>query len=308
MHSVEVLSKCDYGQNPGSLALDATHVYVAASERILSLPRAGGPPTVLVYDPGIVYVDLAVIDDEIYATTFTDLRVMPKTGGASKVIYKPSDPYAAIWGLTADDQAAYISEANVNTSNRIGSVERFEKVSHTRSEIGAGIGWPRDLVTDGTSVFIAAWDVGIVAVDKHGGQVRTVASAPGRLGGITLYGNDVFWMDRGGYPNEADAQIRKVPKGGGSPTNLLSVSKPAGPVAVWEGMLYAFVVQASGLPPQVPPQPTMRLVRASLADGSPEEMNWPGFAFDMTSTDNLVAAPDGLYTGNQDLVYRLPAP
>jgi sugar lactone lactonase YvrE len=182
--------------SPSSIALDDTSLYWIAYApqkpwRLMTAPKTGGTATEIVLDApfGPVAVSLAVDDRSIYwIDSMDNLRVTPKTGGASTILAPNADD------LVADTTSIYFQ-------GRVGyDLYKVPKEGGPAIKLAASMGLTMALGTPGNDyVYWADSFAGIIyKVPKEGGTAQVVVQAPGVGAALSVDDYCVYWVARRG--------------------------------------------------------------------------------------------------------------
>jgi hypothetical protein len=240
---------------PALMALHGDRIFYSTGTEIMSVPVAGGLPSVLASAQKNA-VALAVDDTAIfwvnagrpsYLALPPDGSVvsLPLAGGAPTVLAdhlgfadgSPGSPFVAA-GIAIDDQSVYWTTAT--------QVLAVPKMGGTPIPLAPANGGP--VVTSGGFVvftttqpanFAASSQVQRVAI--IGGDVATLATTDRTVTSLATDGVTVFWTD-GDSPtvdvSTNDSRVRAVPLAGGSPVVLQQNRPSAGFLALSGGDLW----------------------------------------------------------------------
>lgn len=131
-----------------------------------------------------------------------------------------------------------------------GSVKKVSVAGGAVTALATGLGSPRDLAQDSTSLYFTDLQTGkVLSVAKSGGAVTTLASSLTSPFAIAVDSSNVYFIENG------NSTLSKVAKTGGAVTALVSGSIATDVIAVDGSGLYYFA-------------PSQVIYKASLAGGS----------------------------------------
>jgi hypothetical protein len=226
------ISALSAGQDSvNSIALDADTVYwtnyseTASQGQIRSVPKAGGPLTVIASTGKLRPWDIVVSGSRVFwstrgATTVgtktylqTKILSAPKAGGPSAPTELSSSLEALATGLAVDDKSVYWSTDHDEIfSTPRSSVDAFPTVILANDPKFQLV--RRNLTVDATHLYWMEADVNIASMPKSGGSPTTLTVQPPESFHFAMDAKRLYW-------GETDlGHIRSLPKGGGTPKIL----------------------------------------------------------------------------------------
>lgn len=188
---------------PSEIAIDATHVYFAASagNAVLRVPLAGGPVETLAQDNG-VSSNIAVDDGFVYYMTFFGIggqicRV-PKTGAADAgpEVLAATGNYGMPF-IAADDANIYWTTGRFAGTTQSGSLYSVAKIGGSVVKLNVATSAPTTSVAaDDTNIYFANAQGRMLAVSKTGTVTLLGLSQAGATG-LLADGKKVYWANSG---------------------------------------------------------------------------------------------------------------
>jgi hypothetical protein len=201
------------GQNPHSIAVDATSIYTTnGGSRVMKMPLGGGASTMLAasQQPTAIAVD---------ATNVYWTEAGSPSGGLGNVMKLPlggGTPTALATGQDSPGAIA-IDATSVYWTNRVNGTGRVMKVSidgGAPTTLAGGLSLPSAIAVDATSVYwtTAGGTFGVMKVPLAGGTPTMLAIGQAYPNAIVVDATYVYWTN--------GSVVMRVPLGGGTPTRL----------------------------------------------------------------------------------------
>jgi hypothetical protein len=244
--------------NIGGLLLRGTTLYYTTGTEIMSVPLAGGAPTVLARTQR--YAGALVADDRAlywasYGTPFEDgvghdgaISSMPLAGGPVTVLADHLDYPTA---LAIDDTSAYWSwtpSPLSSTPPTEGQLLSVPKSGGAPVVLAKGLAYPRAVAVGGGSVVVASGSDPTVPggqlmrVSLVNGATEVLVTSDRHVSGLAIDGTTVFFTESDSPTVDVsadDGRVRSVPLAGGAITTIAEGRlSPGSPVVVGDTLIW----------------------------------------------------------------------
>jgi hypothetical protein len=246
------------------------------------------PQVVAVDDTNIYWINSTNIDAGLWKASKSGgapIEVATLNGGGSGLVV---DATSAYWTMYDDDYDYY---AGVQTVPLGGGLPEVLVSNQPRAAGLAAMGDALYWINQGHGLQNYA-DGEVLTVPKEGGTPLVLASGQPELGHVAVDDANVYWTVNSVWTFES-AALRKVPKGGGSPTSLVDAAYVRG--LATDGVNVFFTIASTANPPNG------KIMRVAVGGGDPM------LVADGQPGDDAIAVHDGcVYWPGKEGIVRVP--
>jgi hypothetical protein len=238
---------------PSAIAVDARSVYWSVENKIMKMPRAGGPQVELVNGGANSAVALAIQGNDLYFVVsdyadYAAVMKVPRAGGATTVLTTDLGGFAH--GIAVDNRYVYWANA-AHTSNRLvqkAPINGGDPVTLVSGEhLGSGFALRAGELyyTTFETTDAGTGTATVLRVSIDGGDPTTLATATAQPMALAIDGRRVYWTGASteytfGVPPNNDGSVTSVLLSGGRVEPIAtSELDPGGIVSVGSRVCWA---------------------------------------------------------------------